>query len=50
MLTRNASFSSWYKATKQVKSETSRKREFNNIILSQNESLSEEALALENAY
>jgi len=50
MLTRNASFSSRYKATKQVKCETQRKREFNNIVPSQNENLSEEALALENAY
>jgi len=50
MLTRNASFSSWHKATKQVKNETKRRTEFNNIILSQNESFSEEALALGNAY
>jgi hypothetical protein len=49
-LTRNAGFSSRYKATKQVKYETTRKREFNNIIPPQNENLSEEALALENAY
>jgi hypothetical protein len=50
MLTRNASFSSGYKATKQVKCETKRKREFNNIVLSQNENISEEAFAMENAY
>lgn len=50
MLTRNASCSSWHKATKQVKSETTRKTEFNNIILSQNESFSEDALTLENTY